>query len=335
MGNCNCFEISNKQRTQQKNSDINVEGNSPINTNNPQQTVKSQIPNNENQINNNNNVNSNTKGLQRGVQNPTQNNIKKNQGKSRFDSGGLEMGEVGSSLEKENSKDKENLLEKSKKNESPNSQFQQQVQNQPKEKDAEDLPKKKLTEVMKVKDFDREYHIKKDCINVVFLGERCCGKSSIVYQYINNKFEPYYIQTMFKETFRKEVSYEEKKVNLNIIVTSGVEQYQEDYTEVYRNCDFFVVCYDVTSNDSFLKAKDIISKDLLPYIFLYNEKFSNIVLIGNKTDLREKCVDINTVMEYANKYKIVFYESSAKNNNNITSTFNKIIELYHEAIMEI
>ena len=104
---------------------------------------------------------------------------------------------------------------------------------------------------MKVKDFDREYHIKKDCINVVFLGERCCGKSSIVYQYINNKFEPYYIQTMFKETFRKEVSYEEKKVNLNIIVTSGVEQYQEDYTEVYRNCDFFVVCYDVTSNDSF------------------------------------------------------------------------------------
>ena len=139
---------------------------------------------------------------------------------------------------------------------------------------------------------------------------------------------------MYKETFRKEVSYENKKVNLNIIVTSGVEQYQEDYTELYINCDFFVICYDITSNDSFIKAKEIISKDLLPYFFLYNERFSNVILLGNKTDLKEKNVDIKKIIEFSKKYKITFLESSAKNNNNISSTFNKIIEIYSEAIID-
>ena len=333
MGNCNCLKNSSNDNLK-KNYDIFVEGNN--NDNNP---IKKNNINNSNLYssnilvnnNNNNNNNSNIKSLQRKLQNPSQSNKQKTKIKSRFDSDVLEMDEI-NSLEGITIKDikKQDLSTNSY---TTNNNINNKYINPKNPHINTNLSKKNLNEILEIKIFNKEFHKEKNCINIVFLGEKCCGKSSIVFQYMNNKFEPYYIQTMFKESFTKEVFYEEKKVNLNIIVTSGVEQYQEDYTKVYKNCDYFVVCYDVTSNESFFKAKDVICNDLLPYVFLYNENYSNIFLIGNKTDLRDKCVDVNKVMEFTMKNKIIFYESSAKNNNNIACIFNKIIELYHEAIL--
>jgi small GTP-binding protein len=189
-----------------------------------------------------------------------------------------------------------------------------------------------LSDFLRIKEFPKEIYKKKDTINIVFLGDKFVGKSCIVYQYINNKFEPFYIQTMYKEISKKIVSAENRKFNIEVSVTSGVPQYQEDYTDLYKTCDFFVVCYDVTSNDSLLKAKEIITKDLLPYIFLYEKGFSNIFLLGNKSDLKTKKIDNSKILEYTEKYKITFFETSAKNNYNISVVFNKIIDLYNQAI---
>jgi small GTP-binding protein len=185
---------------------------------------------------------------------------------------------------------------------------------------------------LKLKKFPKEKYEKKDTINIVFLGDKFVGKSCIVYQYTNNKFESFYIQTINREISKKYATIENKKFNLEISVTSGVPQYQEDYTDIYKTCDFFVVCYDVTSNESLLKAKDIITKDLLQYIFLYDKDFSNIFLLGNKSDLKDRKIDYKKVLEYTQKYKIPFYETSAKNNLNISFVFNKIVELYNQAI---
>lgn len=139
---------------------------------------------------------------------------------------------------------------------------------------------------------------------------------------------------MFKEEFKKVISLESRKYNLNITVTSGVEQYQEDYTELYQKTDIFVVCYDITSKDSFIKAKDIISKDLLPYIFIFKKGNPNIILIGNKSDLKERISDYSVITEFTSKYNLILLESSAKNNSNISGIFNRIIELYDETISE-
>ena len=95
MGNCNCFEISQRQN-QQKNSDILVEGNNVIVTN----SVKSN--------NNNQNLNFKTNNLpQRGVQNPSQSKMMKNRVKSRFDNSDyLEMS-LDNSLGQDKDKDKD------------------------------------------------------------------------------------------------------------------------------------------------------------------------------------------------------------------------------------
>jgi hypothetical protein len=73
-------------------------------------------------------------------------------------------------------------------------------------------------------------------------------------------------------------------------------------------------------------------KDLLQYIFLYEKEFSNIFLLGNKSDLKDRKIDYTKVLEYTQKYKIPLYETSAKNNFNISFVFNKIVELFNQAI---
>jgi GTPase SAR1 family protein len=70
-------------------------------------------------------------------------------------------------------------------------------------------------------------------------------------------------------------------------------------------------------------------------VFLYNERFANIILLGNKCDLKDKAVDQQKIKEYCKKYKIDYYETSAKMKTNITKVFNKIAEIYDEAVDNI
>jgi GTPase SAR1 family protein len=102
---------------------------------------------------------------------------------------------------------------------------------------------------------------------VVLLGDKFVGKTSIIYQLISNKFDQYYIQTMIQEEFTKVIVVNYKKFNINFTVTSGVREYQVNYTSLYKITDFFVVCYDVTNSASFEKAKELITNEIIPYVF--------------------------------------------------------------------
>lgn len=191
----------------------------------------------------------------------------------------------------------------------------------------------KLTDAMRLKDISNSINgDKRKYINVILLGDKCVGKTSIVYQFISNKFDQYYIQTIMKEEFSKVIDVNGKKFNINFIVTAGVPEYQEDYTNWYKVSDFFLVCYEISNVASFEKAKEIISNKILPYVFLHNDRFANIVLLGNKCDLRDKAVDHIKVNEYCKKYNIYYIETSAKTKTNIAKIFNKIAEVYDEAI---
>jgi len=193
----------------------------------------------------------------------------------------------------------------------------------------------RLTENLKLKDITKNLKDKGNSINVVLLGDKCVGKTSIIYEFISNKFDQYYIQTIIKEEFTKVIPVNGKKYNINFTVTSGVREYQEDYTSLYKISDFFVVCYDVTNIASFEKAMEIIMNEILPYVFLYNKSYSNIILVGNKCDIKERTVDQLKVKEFCEKHFIDFYETSAKLKTNISKIFRRIVDVYDEAICGI
>lgn len=78
-----------------------------------------------------------------------------------------------------------------------------------------------------------------------------------------------------------------------------------------------VVVYDITSLESFEKAKNWIKE-------LQREGSPNIViaLAGNKSDLMEKrSVSILDAQEYANENGLIFFETSAKTGANVNEMF--------------
>jgi len=192
----------------------------------------------------------------------------------------------------------------------------------------------KLTNIVNSKKL-RKIEKNKSTINIVLLGERCVGKTSIIFQYTSNKFDQYYITTIYKEDFTKTISLANKKYNLYFTVTSGDPQYQGDYTNIYKTCDFFVLVFDISMTQSFEKIKEILKNDIIQYVDLYKENYSNVIVVGNKCDLKSRKVSFEEASEYCKRYCIDYFEVSAKNNLNLGKVFNKITEVYDESITKL
>ena len=343
MGNCECI----------KNSSVAKEFflEEHINKNNIINEVKSHINNKLDDNNTTQKNNQDKKNQYRGVNNPTQNNIIKNL-KSENDKS---IGDNENKLKAEKNKETKEIFEESIEvsnvgdssvynsekdfNNKINSEIDKsRFNNEEKTNIVEDQCKKKptlnkkLTDILKLKNISKNDKEDKNIINIVLLGEKCTGKTSLVYQFISNKFDQFYIQTINKEEFNKSVNYNDKQFILNLIVTSGDPQYQQDYSSIFKSADFFIVCYDVTSIQSFEKSKDIINNEICRYLYLLHDNFANVILLGNKADIKEKNVPISLVGEFCNKYSINFFEVSAKTKMNIENTFMKLIQVYDEIL---
>lgn len=322
MGNCNCLKSSPNDSMFK--SDVPVEGN---------------FSNNEKQnyTDDQNSPLSDKKNSQRGVSNPTQNNIKKQIKKENSINNNDSSNKSKQNEDNENLK-KEFFTDNNNTNYSNNMKKETSKDDNLETYDKKDSKRgtkisKKLTDLIKLKNISRISKDKKT-INVVLLGDRCVGKTSIIFQYTSNKFDQYYITTIFKEDFRKPISVGNRNYSLYFTVTSGDPQYQGDYTNIYKSCDFFILVFDVSQPQSFEKIKEILNKEILQYVSLYKEDYANVLVVANKCDLKNRKVSSEEINEFCNKYCLDYHEVSAKNNLNIGRIFSKIAEVYDEIALK-
>mmetsp|Transcript_18327 Transcript_18327/g.25771 ORF Transcript_18327/g.25771 Transcript_18327/m.25771 type:complete len:101 (-) Transcript_18327:326-628(-) len=59
-----------------------------------------------------------------------------------------------------------------------------------------------------------------------------------------------------------------------------------------------------------------------------------MVLVANKTDMPDRCVSYDEGQALADKYGIPFFETSAKENQNVSDAFHKIAELIVQRMNE-
>ena len=166
-------------------------------------------------------------------------------------------------------------------------------------------------------------------INIVLIGEKQSGKSSFIIKLIENRFESLYIPTVFIERCSKVVIFNNKQYILNFEVTPGVEEYKEDYSELYSKSNFVLLFYEVGKQDSLKRAKNYVKKELKNQILLYSNNTSNIYFIGNKIDLYPE-QNNSDIMKYCEKHQINFFEISVKTNAGINSLMSKIIESFDQ-----
>ncbi|XP_076825553.1 ras-related protein Rab-24-like [Clavelina lepadiformis] len=163
-----------------------------------------------------------------------------------------------------------------------------------------------------------------DC-KVVLLGKEYGGKTSLLERFLHEQFNeasPY--QSTIGAAFgAKRVAVNDKFVILGIWDTAGSERYQAMSRLYYRDAKAAIVCYDVTEQTSFQRARFWIDE------LLQNEENCKVYLAGTKIDLvqshtKPRSVDLHDVCDYGEAIKAAVLETSSKTGENVNDLFLKI-----------
>ena len=157
------------------------------------------------------------------------------------------------------------------------------------------------------------------CLKILLVGDSSVGKTTLLLKYTEDKFSDSHITTIGVEYKDKEITINNRKVNLQIWDTSGQERYQSITKNFYRNADGILFVFDVTNEETFHHIKNwlITSEDI--------DKDFKKMIVGNKIDLEDKIVINKEKMEkFGEKKNMKCFLTSAKDGTNVDVIFKEI-----------
>ncbi len=157
---------------------------------------------------------------------------------------------------------------------------------------------------------------------VVLIGESGVGKTCIINQFINGKFEENLLSTLSAQFCRKNFEFPgDKRISLDIWDTAGQEKYRSLNRIFYKNAKAVVLVYDITDIKSFNEIKGYWYDQIIQNC----DKHIIIVIAANKCDLyEEKEVYDEEAEEFAKSKDAFFVFTSAKNDSGIANLFENI-----------
>ena len=176
---------------------------------------------------------------------------------------------------------------------------------------------------------------------IVLMGDGAVGKTSLRNSFMGERFTGDYLMTVGADFSLKEypVTVQGKKFDIKFQIwdLAGQQRFEMVRAAFYNGTVGGVLVYDITRPDSF--------ENTIKWL-LELGKNSNVrgnpppvILLGNKSDLREKVDNevtkeqgqllANTLPQYYcnNKFLIPFYETSAVNGQNVDLAFKTLGEM--------
>ncbi|KAJ1979561.1 Ras- protein Rab-2A [Dimargaris verticillata] len=151
----------------------------------------------------------------------------------------------------------------------------------------------------------------------IIIGDTGVGKSCLLLQFTDNRFQPTHDLTIGVEFGARIVTVGNKRIKLQIWDTAGQESFRSITRSYYRGAAGALLVYDITRRDTF---------DHLATWLEDARKYSNpnitIMLIGNKCDLAAKReVSREEGEAFAQENGLFFIETSAKTAANVEEAF--------------
>ena len=165
--------------------------------------------------------------------------------------------------------------------------------------------------------------MEQESIKVVLLGEAGVGKTCIIKQFIEKKFEQNTDSSLSAQFVSKTIEYVDfaKTLKFDIWDTVGQERFRSIAKIFYKDAHVVILVYDITSKKSFNALND----------FWIGEIKNNcngtplFAIIGNKNDLYMKQeVDPLDAKDLAKKIGGIFQLTSAKTAEGISQLFDII-----------
>ena len=167
-------------------------------------------------------------------------------------------------------------------------------------------------------------------LKFILIGDSSVGKTNIISKYKEDKFDIKTQPSIGVQFIAKNVVLENTTFRLQIWDTAGQESFRAMTRIYYKNSSCAFIIYDITEKESFNHLESWITecKKIAPETTLF-------VLIGNKNDLKEsREVSYDEGLKMAEKNNMLFFETSAKNGENIEQIFKESVEYIFTNIKE-
>ena len=143
---------------------------------------------------------------------------------------------------------------------------------------------------------------------IIFLGDACTGKTSIINRIVGIKFNENYEKSIAMDFRYKKIEFENKIFKFKLWDMPGQEINKSLFSSYLKNSSLIFLIYDVSNKSSFNNIDDWIK-------YINSEKYLEkpiIILCGNKIDLKRE-VQQKEGEDKANKFGYLFSSSLSIN----------------------
>ena len=175
-----------------------------------------------------------------------------------------------------------------------------------------------------------EINLERKVMRISIIGDSSTGKSSLVHVYLGNEFTYDMVSNigLDKQSIVKEMK-DGNKIKIIFWDTAGQERFHSLSSGTIKNSQGIIVCFALDNKKSF--------KNVVKWLNDVRETSTKIpvVLFGNKCDLVDtREVTKEEIDQFVSDNKLVYFETSAKDNINLEEGFTKIFEDAYANIVE-
>ena len=151
----------------------------------------------------------------------------------------------------------------------------------------------------------------------IVIGDSGVGKSCLLLQFTDHKFQTVHEVTIGVEFGSRTVQIDDQQIKLQVFDTAGQETFRSIARSYYRGAAGALLVYDVTRRETFQHlagwlrdAREYSSPELV------------VIVVGNKSDMAaERQVTTEEGERFAAENNLVFLETSAKTAANVEEAF--------------
>lgn len=168
-------------------------------------------------------------------------------------------------------------------------------------------------------------------VKLLMLGDSGVGKSSLILRYTADSFNPSLVGTVGVNFKSRKEMIDGEAVQVQVWDTAGQEHFHKITTSYYKGANGIILVYDVSDKKSMDNVEYWVKN-----IKAHASETVHVALVGNKTDLRKEgnsdnCTDTETGKEFAQRYNVPYFETSAKDAINVNDAFKTLVANIIEA----
>ncbi|VDO04620.1 unnamed protein product [Rodentolepis nana] len=163
---------------------------------------------------------------------------------------------------------------------------------------------------------------------LLLIGDSGVGKTSLLFQFTEEQFNATFIATIGIDFKIRTIEVDGKKIKLQIWDTAGQERFRTITTAYYRGAMGIMLVYDITQPKTYYNIKH-----WLRNIVDHANSDVEQMLLGNKCDMEsQRQVTKEEAQEFARQNNIDFFETSAKEGENVIAAFTQLARCIKQKI---